>query len=125
MTQLEDRVARLEANQERMVSALELVVETQREMVARMDTFAATQQAMLEILTEQGAILGQVVETQGSILRTLDGVVRTLDGVLETQGGILKTQDGILQTQERILNKLIEHDAEFTLLKNYLRRDET
>ncbi len=118
MAQLEDRVARLEANEERMVSALELVVETQREMVARMDTFVASQQMMLEILTEQGAILGQVVETQGSILRTLDGV-------LETQGGILKTQDGILQTQERILNKLIEHDAEFTLLKNYLRRDET
>lgn len=111
MAQLEDRVARLEANQERMVTALGIVVETQRDtvarmdtMVARMDALAATQQAMLEILTEQGAILGQVVETQGSIL---------------------KTQDGILQTQERILSKLIEHDTEFTLLKNYLRRDET
>ena len=104
MTQLEDIVARLEANQERMITALEIVVETQREMVARMDTLAATQQAMLEILTEQGAILGQVVETQG---------------------GILKTQEGMLQIQERILNKLIEHDSEFTLLKNYLQREET
>lgn len=104
MAQLEDRVARLEANQERMITALEIVVETQREMVARMDTFAVTQQAMLEILTEQGAILGQVVETQG---------------------GILKTQEGMLQIQERILSKLMEHDSEFTLLKNYLQREET
>ena len=90
MAQLEDRVARLEANQERMVAALEIVVETQREMVARMDTMVATQQAMLEILREQGAILGQVVETQG-----------------------------------RILSKLLEHDAEFSLMKGYLRREET
>ena len=118
MAQLEDRVARLEANEESMITALELVVETQREMVARMDTFAATQQAMLEILTEQGAILGQVVETQG-------GMLKTLDGILETQDGILKTQEGMLQIQERILSKLIEHDSEFTLLKNYLRREET
>ncbi len=97
MAQLDERVARLEANQEKMVMALELVVETQREMVARMDTIVATQQAMLEVQREHTTLLGQIVETLGA--------------VVETQG--------------RILSKLMEHDAEFSLMRGYLRREET